>query len=354
VAYLTVGFFIVPPNSPIMTKADLARQFRVKYGSEMPSLQLARIMFKQKKRTFKDVEEARSVLRYIENKGGQKCKKVIESEFAMSKPRPYNPYKIPESDETSFDPLVIKGPLRIGVIGDVHAPYHSIAALTAAISSLKKAKIELLVIAGDLWDFYGLSRFLKDPEKRRFSEELNIGIQIMEMLQKELKCKIIFKPGNHDDRLMHYIWQKMGEIEQLADLEEIKQLSLESMVRKRSPKLDIEFAKTKQIVKANDLNIVHGHEFASSIMSPVNIARGLYLRAKASTICFHHHRSSEHTEMSINGKITTCWSVGSLCELHPEYMPINSWNHGFAIIDLFEDGETFEVQNKRIFQGKIL
>ena len=88
-------------------------------------------------------------------------------------------------------------------------------------------------------------------------------------------------------------------------------------------------------------------------MSPVNIARGLYLRAKANTICGHHHRTSEHTEMNINGKITTTWSVGCLSELHPAYMPINSWNWGFAMVTLSDDKKSFEVENKRIFNGKV-
>jgi hypothetical protein len=339
-----------------MTKADIARQFRDKYGMEMPTKALARIMYNKKKRTFKDVEAARQALRYIEGKASQngKMASVKESKYYKPEERSKNPYKLPESDETDYEPFVVKGKKKVGLLNDIHAPYHSVQALTVTIDYLKKQKLDLLVINGDHFDFYGLSRYLKDPEKRRFSEEITVGIQILELLQKELKCKILFKPGNHDDRLVHYLWQKCKEIDQLADLEEIKELTIDKMIRRRSPNLDIEFVKCKQIIKLNDLSVAHGHEFPSSIMSPVNIARGLYLRAKASAMCGHHHRTSEHTEMNINGKIITCWSVGCLSELHPEYMPINSWNHGFAVIDLFEDGETFEVHNKRIFKGKIL
>jgi predicted phosphodiesterase len=339
-----------------MTKAQVAREFRTLYPL-MPTKSLARLMYKRKsnKLLFKDDEDCRSTLRYIEGKRGSKLAKLVkETEFYKEEARPYNPYKIPDSDEIAFDPYFIKATGRIAVVNDIHVPYHSVQALTVFIDHCKKNKVNLLIINGDFWDFYGLSRFLKDPRKRRFADEINIGIQLLELLQKELKCKIIFKPGNHDDRFLHYLWQKLGEIDQLADLEEIKNLTLESIVKKRSPNLDIEFVGTKQIIRANDLNIVHGHEFASSIMSPVNIARGLYLRAKASTMCGHHHRSSEHTEMNIDGKIVTTWSIGSLCELHPEYMPINSWNWGFAIVELDENGTDFQVHNKRIFKGKVL
>jgi hypothetical protein len=33
-------------------------------------------------------------------------------------------------------------------------------------------------------------------------------------------------------------------------------------------------------------------------------------------------------------------------------MPLNKWNHGFAFIEI--DGEDFQVQNKRIYKGKVL
>jgi len=340
----------------MQTKADIVREYRTKFPDK-PTKALARLVYKKKanKLLWKDEEAVRSSLRYIEGKQGEKARKEAKekAEFFIQEARPYNPYKLPDSDETDYSPFVVHGK-RIGVINDVHVPYHSISALTVAISFLKRSKIDVLICNGDFWDFHGLSRFIKDPRKRRFASEIQVGIQLLELLQKELKCKIIFKPGNHDDRLLHYLWQKMGEIDELADLEEIKELSLESIVRKRSPNLDIEFVKSKQIIRVNDLNIVHGHEFASSIMSPVSIARGLYLRAKASSLCGHHHRTSEHTENSIESKIVTTWSVGCLCELHPEYMPINNWNHGFALIEVNEENQTFHVVNKRIYGNTVL
>jgi hypothetical protein len=66
----------------------------------------------------------------------------------------------------------------------------------------------------------------------------------------------------------------------------------------------------------------------------------------------HNHQTSEHTESNMNGEITTTWSLGCLCELHPAYLPINKWNWGMALIDI--DGQNFEVRNKRIHNGKVL
>lgn len=324
-----------------MTKADVARQYRDKYP-DWPTLKLARVMRKKEPLMFSSDENARDVLRGIEGKhgSGNRLKKTHPAP-----PRPYNPYKLPESDETSFEPFVLKGHKRVLGLFDIHAPYHSREALTAALDFAKKEKPDAVVLGGDLFDFHGLSKYMKDPRKKDFVSEIKIGCEVIQSIQRVTKAPVYFKLGNHDERYQHFLWTKAGEIAGLDDFQ------LETIIKKRVS--DITIIDEKRIIKTGDLNIVHGHEFPSSIMSPVNVARGLYLRAKSSTLCGHHHRTSEHTEQDINGKIITTWSVGCLSELHPAYMPINSWNHGFVLIDLHGRKE-FEVRNKRIWKGKIL
>jgi len=101
------------------------------------------------------------------------------------------------------------------------------------------------------------------------------------------------------------------------------------------------------------LPIIHGDELWTSLTNPVNPARGLFLKAKDLALCAHHHQHSEHTEKDILGRQITCWSMGCLCELSPEYMPINKWGHGFVIVEKEPDGE-FEMSNKRIWKGKVI
>jgi len=313
-------------------------------------------MYKEHPLLFTNLEDARSRLRVIEGKSGDKNRKEISNkEMFLEGERPKNPYALPKSEEKEYLPYVIEGPQRIAALFDVHAPYHSIEALTAALDFLSDKDITTLLIGGDFFDFYGMSRYAKDPDKRNTAEEIKIGVELLKTIFETLKPeKVVFKYGNHDERFEHYIWQKFAEIPQLTDFEEMKQINLETILRNRLGKdFPIDFVMDKRIIKVGNLNIVHGHEFPSGITSPVNIARGLYLRAKANTICGHSHKSSEHSETDINGKMITTWSVGSLCELHPLYMPINSWNHGVALITLDESG-IVDVQNKRIKNGKIV
>lgn len=323
-----------------MVKTDVVRQYRDKHP-DWPNLKLARVIYKNEGALFNSVENIRGLLRRIEGNNG-KARGIKETHKRDA--RPYNPYNIPQSYETNFDPFILKGHKRVALFSDIHIPYHSVEALTTAIKFCKGEKPDALILNGDALDFHGLSRFQKDPRKKNFGFELDTWRKMFDVFDKELSCNIYYKIGNHEERYEHYLWMKAGE---LVGVEEFE---LSNILQARAK--GIEIINGKQIIQAGGLNILHGHEFGQSVFSPVNVARGLYMKGKVSAIQGHNHQVSEHTEPDMNGRIVTTWSMGCLCELHPEYLPINKWAHGFAIVDI--DGEDFHVRNKRIFKGKVL
>ena len=321
-----------------MNKVKLCVDYREKYGWDMPTLKLSRIVYKENPLLFRDVEAARLVLRGIEGKSLNRVKvrKVVPE-------RPRNPYNLPQSDEAIYEPYDLKAK-RLLVLSDIHIPYHNIESLTCAFDFAKCEKPDAILLNGDTLDFFGLSRFSKDPKARSFAHELKTFKDFMDVLKSTFDAKIYFKIGNHEERYFHFLWMKAHEIVGVEEFE------LENIIKSRAE--GIEIIKDKRIMKAGDLNIIHGHEFGGSVFSPVNIARGLFLKGKVSAMQGHNHCSSEHSESNMNGELTTTWSIGCLSELHPAYLPINKWNHGFAIVDI--DGQNFEVRNKRIHKGKIL
>lgn len=327
--------------------ADVARQYRIK-NPDMPTLKLARILYNEQSRLFNGVEHARTILRSIEGKTGDKNRKGFANRsLYKDEHRPFNPYKLPDSEETVFEPFVLKGHKRILVLNDIHIPYHSVEAVTAVITFCKRKKIDAIVLNGDIIDAHQLSRFEKDPRKKDFAQELGILAEFIRVLKRVFKCRIYYKLGNHEERYEHYLFMKAGE---LVGVEEFE---IENILRRRVGD-DVDIIKGKRIIKANALNIIHGHEFGSGFFSPVNVARGLALRAKTSAMQGHNHQVSENTEVNLNEEIQTTWSIGCLCELHPKYLPINKWAHGFAIVELDEDGKSFHVRNFRIYKGKVL
>lgn len=295
-------------------------------------------MYKDNPLSFRDLDDARSGLRGIEGKS-HTFRRIVK----QVDERPKNPYSLPQSFEAVYEPFNILAK-RLLILSDIHIPYHSLSALTCTFDYAKKEKPDAILLNGDTLDFFGLSRFVKDPKARSFAEELRAFKEFMDVLKKTFNAKVYFKLGNHEERYFHFLWMKAHEIVGVEEFE------LENIIKARAE--GIEIIKDKRIIKAGDLNIIHGHEFGGSVFSPVNIARGLFLRGKVSAIQGHNHQTSEHTESNMNGEIMTTWSSGCLSELNPSYLPINKWNHGFCLVDI--DGDKFDVRNKRIYKGRIL
>jgi len=327
------------------SKIGIAREYRQKYGMKMPTLTLARVMYNENKEAFNSVDHARTTLRMIEGKSGIKNKNQSKDKsLFMNEERPRNPWKLPESDETKYEPFIIKAK-KLAVLSDIHIPFHSIDALSAGLDFIQSEKPDAILLNGDTIDMYALSRFQKDPRKRSVAHELQATRDFLDVLN-QFGAKIYFKIGNHEERYQNYLIMKAPELLGVQQFELQHLLGLDER--------GIDLIGDKRIIKANDLNIVHGHEFGQSIFSPVNIARGLFLRGKVTAMQGHNHSVSEHTESNMNGEITTTWSLGCLCELNPAYLPINKWSHGFAIVDLSDNGKDFHVRNYRIHKGKIL
>jgi len=311
----------------------------------MPTHQLAKIMYSENVSMFTNVEDARTILRYIEGKKGDrfKTKKIKESKFFIEEDRPKNPYKLPQSEEAKYEPFILKAK-RLAVLSDIHIPYHSIDAVTAVLDKIAEEKPDAILLNGDTVDMYSLSRFQKDPRKRSVAHELQACNEFLDVLH-QFGAKVIYKLGNHDERYEHYLQHKAPE------LLNVPEFRFENLLK--AGERGMQVVGEKRVIKANKLNIIHGHEYPS-VFSPVNIARGLYMKGKVSAMQGHNHQVSEHTETDMNGEIVTTWSVGCLCELNPAYMPLNKWSHGFAMVDLSDNGKDFEVRNYRIYKGKIL
>lgn len=331
-----------------MNKSDIAREFRTKYGDEMPTLKLARIMYKEHNLLFKDVEDARKTLRYIEGKLGAKCKKtVINTPFVKDEPRPINPYNLPDSYEEERKPL--KLPLacnNILLISDLHIPYHNLESINIAFKYGVENKVNTIFINGDLIDFCLISRFEKDFSKRSVKQEFDAAKQFLVSLRKTFPtAEIYWLKGNHDLRLEKFLAQKASEIwdDPYFHLEERLRLNEER----------VKLLDDKVLVKAGKLSITHGHLIFKGIFSPINPARGAFMKAKQSIIVGHLHRASYHPEVTLDGDVIGCWSTACMCEIRPAYNPlVSNSQHGFAHITVEPNGN-YHVRNYQIIKGKI-
>jgi predicted phosphodiesterase len=212
-------------------------------------------------------------------------------------------------------------------------------AFEAAVKSLKKSKIDTLLINGDFADFYQVSRHQRDPNHRKLSVELKLVVEGLEWLRSEFpKQKIVYKMGNHEERWDHFIWNRAPEIYDLANvrIDELLQLK----------RLKIEMVGDNPIMLGK-LPVLHGHELGKSIFSPVNPARGAFLRTHHTVLVGHSHQTSGHADTDMFHSETFVWSTGCLCDLTPTYARVNRWNHGMAFVEVAND-KSFDVANFRI------
>jgi predicted phosphodiesterase len=243
--------------------------------------------------------------------------------------------------------------MRALVLYDIHEPYSDAEALALALEEGRKQKVDLILLAGDAVDFYRISFWKSDPLRMEFHEEVECVKTTLQALRKQFKkATIHYLAGNHEQRLKSYLWSKAPE---LAGLTEI--LSVPALLE--LPKLEIEYFDNIQSIQAGGcvyklgmLHIIHGHEFRVTY-SAVNLAKIYYERAKVNVMVGHHHRTQEWIVRKLNGKVEGCYAVGALCNLAPDYSPLNSWNHGFAIIEVDDNGY-FSVQNLKIIEGVIV
>lgn len=256
-----------------------------------------------------------------------------------------DPFRCPPSSAPPWEPYDLHAQ-SVLVLGDVHVPYHDAQALEAAVAWGQRREVDCVLLLGDFLDCHRLSRFQADPRARLFPAEVETARELLAALHSAFpRAGVVYKLGNHDERYEAYILARAPE------LWKVDKISFASLFAES----DVELVEWRRRIRAGKhLSLIHGHEFGSrGATSPVNPARGLFLAAHACAICAHLHQPSTHQERTIDGAQLATWSVGCLCDLHPQYRPLNRWGHGFAHVALDGDG-WFEVENHRIIEGRVV
>jgi len=305
---------------------------------DWPTRTIAKQLRKDRPDLYPSLESARGCVRYWRaEKGEMSRKRVGKNKVETTK------FSAPPSDSRPFAPYVFNFTGSGAIISDIHVPYHDRKALDLAIEHLIKSNCtDYLVILGDAIDFYQISKFGRDPRARSVPQEVEMLRGILGDLTGIFKS-VIYKAGNHEARWRDYMRSHAPHLLGMPEFEIEKVFRLE--------KLGIDWVDWYNVIYVGDhFTMVHGHEFGGSVFSPVSPARGLFLRTKACSMCGHHHQTSQNDEPNVRGKALTTWSLGCLCDLHPEYLPFNKWNHGFAEFST-NGGNDWSIINRRIVGG---
>lgn len=237
---------------------------------------------------------------------------------------------------------------RALILGDIHLPFQDNEALELALEYGEEYNPDLILLNGDVFDFYQLSHFRKDPTVANFKTELSAGRKLFARLRHVFpKVRTVFRYGNHDRRWDHHLmlcapllWEALP--------------SLQDCWHQDAGIIEhgIEVIREKCKIYLGKLLVLHGDELPKGISSPVNAARGVFIKTFVPTYVNHFHQESKQPAKTPSGKRIMSWSSGCLCGLSPDYMPINQWTTGFGTVDVEKNGD-YRVTQLNIIDGKI-
>lgn len=320
-------------------KAELAKALIDEYPTAV-SLTLAKRLHKDNPEYFETVENARSIIRTIRGACGTFNRRhtkdlsrakdidlVLRDKFNLPQPafteRPL--YILPKFND------------KIIAFGDAHFPYQNNKGLYTAIEYGIKKEVNTIILNGDMIDNYQISRYAKDGRKPSIEYDLELFYEFLINLRSVFpNALIIWKFGNHEERWDAYLKINAPLLYMIGthDLEDHIPVN----------ELNIIVVKDKRIIKACDLNIIHGHEYNGG-SGNVNPARAMFLKARANTMCNHFHRSSAHKGNTLNGEQIRTYSLGAMCAVQ-DYSPYGEQDCSFGYI-VIENGKAW-VQNREV------
>jgi predicted phosphodiesterase len=335
----------------ILKNTEIVHEYLEKFP-EAPSKTLARKIYNENTGFFSSFESAYSRVRYYRGQQGKRqrdslikgsnknFKKELKTKVIQTK------LFLPESHTKVRNQFTFPtGCMRLGIFGDVHIPFHDNTALETMFTKFEEENVDSILINGDLLDFYQLSFHEKDPRVIHFKDEIEAGKEFLAYLRDRFPgIPIYYITGNHENRFERYLRIKASE---LLDMDEFRLDVILHVAEYR-----IEFIPFRSKVVFGDYTIEHGDKIPGA--GGVVPARTLLMRLKSNSIVNHFHKSSESSQRVYGiGEPTTikAYSLGCMCDLAPEYMEINEWNHGFAIMKRIKD--KVSVTNYKI-EGNII
>ena len=222
--------------------------------------------------------------------------------------------------------------LREVFISDIHIPYEDEKCISFFLDFLSEEKFDLLWIGGDLIDFYAVSSWIIDITEANINKEIFLARDFLESVRRRFKGKVVYQEGNHEERLIKYIFRRARELAPLFkyDLRVANLLGLEG--------LRIEYR--QGIQKVGKLYHLHGHE-KRMMGQVVHIALNMLRWLQRSYVCGHFHRFNFFPLREVDKSWKAGWTSGCMFDIKRmptpyEYVDLNQ--KGFLVIEYDDEG----------------
>lgn len=114
---------------------------------------------------------------------------------------------------------------KVLFVPDSHHPYHDERAWKIMLRAAKKLRPDIIVVMGDLADFYQVSQHDKRPGRMPFEDEVVSVREALDSLDALGARKKIYCMGNHEDRLERYLATTAPEVYRFLSVDKLLGLS---------------------------------------------------------------------------------------------------------------------------------
>lgn len=231
----------------------------------------------------------------------------------------------------------------VAMVPDIHVPFHDETACAAARDFLTSVHPDSLVLLGDMFDFYSVSAFSKDPDRvTSLQEELDVGQKVLSDLCYGMTTDRHYTMGNHCHRLQTYLKNKAPALSKLRSLEFDRLTGLKDAGFETYP--------YGNLIQFGNLHATHGSWVSQ--FSGVT-ARFHMERLGVPVVHGHTHRLGAYWRSTAAGTMSS-YEAGHLALPQQEYtLTPTNWQQGLALAWIDEDEGDYWVDLVEIRDGKI-
>lgn len=222
---------------------------------------------------------------------------------------------------------------RVLHVPDCHIPMHNKQAWALFMDIAKQLNPDMLVVHGDFFDFYSVSRHDKNVslDFKTFKDEMQECRDLLGDLLAVCRSvrRPIFLEGNHELRLQRYIAEKAPKLSGIYETREILGIV--------EPWLYLPYGQAGHY-KIGKLMCTHGS------LAGENPAASMVKKYRSSVAFGHVHKLQEYHITNIHGQDFIGLAIGWLGDERraAEYMKsVTDWSLGFLITYHKENGDFF-------------
>ena len=220
--------------------------------------------------------------------------------------------------------------MYIVVGNDLHLTFCDYPIVREFIKFIWDTQPDVVVIAGDLLDFWALSKFDKTPKSADgVQEELDAGQLFFKTIREHYKGRIIFITGNHEFRLRAFIARQSPELYGLRVLELSSLLNLDVYNVELVDLPDNLSRFTDNFIELDGVYIGH---FNMARSASGATAKGLVDLHGGTILQAHTHHGGVFYKPLITGETLVGVENFCLCDINKTFMKNPKWTRGWSII----------------------